>query len=77
MISSLAGPIIGAGKWVSEMGAKPTVRAELFDCGRLIGVAVEFKGQRKTICIANPLWAEIDADWQRAHSAAGKTGASG
>ena len=47
----------------------PVIKAELMDCGRVIGVGVEFNGKRKAVRIPNPLWEEINAEWQKAHSA--------
>jgi hypothetical protein len=45
----------------------PTVRAEVIDFGSRIGLIVEFNGKRTAFRIDNPLWAEIDAEWHRAH----------
>lgn len=43
------------------------VQTALFDFGRLIGVAVEYDGQRRTVKVENPFWLELDAAWKKAH----------
>lgn len=43
------------------------VQTALFDFGRLIGVAVEYDGQRRAVKVENPFWPELDAAWKKAH----------